>query len=119
MTLKAKKYPDFDLFEVHESTFNNAPSGGAVPMQFTNADPGGDRGEFDRPAGGLAGALKEILHALSQVKGRAECRLAARNGAETRREQEAKAAIALVTKYKELKDFESEFEKESGLRFVD
>lgn len=118
MTLKAKKYPDFDLSDFCESTFEPS-TGGAVPMQFTNADPGGDRGEFDRPAGGLKGALKEIMHAAAVVKGRAECRLAARNGAETRREQEAKAAIALVTKYKELKDFESEFEKESGLRFVD
>jgi len=119
MTIQAKRYPDFDLQDVHESTFDNAPSGG-VWMEFRNAEePGGDRGEFDRPAGGLKGALREILHAAAQAKARAECRLAARNTAETRREQEAKAAIALVTKYKELKDFESEFEKESGLRFVD
>jgi len=119
MTIQAKRYPDFDLSDVHESTFDNAPSGGAVPMQFTNADPGGDHGEFDRPAGGLAGALREIMHAAAQVKATAGCRLAARNTAETRREQEAKAAIELVTKHKELMDTTAELEKTYGLRFVD
>lgn len=118
MTIQAKRYPDFDLSEVHESTFEPSNGGGAW-MEFRNADPGGDRGEFDRPAGGLAGALKEILHAAAVMKGRAECRLSARNTAESRREQEAKAAIELVTKHKELMDTTAELEKTYGLRFVD
>ncbi|MCK9328214.1 MAG: hypothetical protein M0P69_22145 [Bacteroidales bacterium] len=118
MTNRAIRYPAFDLFEVHEEAVEPAPSG-AVPMEFTNADPGGDRGEFDRPAGGLKGALREIMHAAAVMKGRAECRIAARNNVETQRAQEAQAAIELVTKHKELMDTTAELEKTYGLRFVD
>lgn len=127
MILRAKKYPDIDLFEIHTEYANAPPPQSLTPagdgyMQFKNAESGD---VIAVPAAGgrfnaFKRAMGEIVNYAARTAAKAGiCPLKARN-AETAEESRRMAieAIKMAAKQKELEDYTAELEKTTGLKFV-